>query len=339
MSHVAAPPWCLAVINLLVFDHEPSQPPLWRLVQLFGIWQPADIASGSAYVSLACCDPVACFLHPDIIPYIVPSTEPEISPFFCPYILLPFPKLWRCHNSQDLSLFCLVRKLELCAALCPWWYFFFFLMKTANNVFVFFHLQQNHNGSWQAIVPSWHGAAAHCADRSLMWDYIERCVPAGTFRGQEDFEIQWMWLQFFCQNWIRAQAAYFYLNLMLSRVQRQLLHLQQIVRKGKKKERKLSALPWLCLKPFGSTASAWSINWAAWEETSEKLQGWLVRYFRTWKCERHIYRSASDITTSGKNASAPTKQFPIKSQKSGRRMEERNYVPVKRLLVLIHSST
>lgn len=242
----------------------------------------------------------------------------------------------------QLTRFIFVLSGKEVGALCssvPLMILLFFFNENSQQCFVFFHPQQNHNGSWQAIVPSWHGAAAHCADRSLMWDYIERCVPAGTFRGQEDFEIQWMWLQFFCQNWIRAQAAYFYLNLMLSRVQRQLLHLQQIVRKGKKKERKLSALPWLCLKPFGSTASAWSINWAAREETSEKLQGWLVRYFRTWKCERHIYRSASDITTSGKNASAPTKQFPIKSQKSGRRMEERNYVPVKRLLVLIHSST
>lgn len=208
------------------------------------------------------------------------------------YILLP------CWNSGAAtihkicpSLCCLVSKLELCAL-----HDTSFLNENSPECF-FFHLQQNHNASWKAIVPSWHSATAHCADRSLMWDYIERCVPAGTFRGQEDFEIQWMWHQFFCQNWIRAHAADFYLNLMLSRVQRQLLHLQQIVRK-KKKERKLSALPWLCLKLFGSTASPWSINWAAGEETSEKLQDWLVRNFKTWMCKRHFYRSASDVTTS-----------------------------------------
>lgn len=215
----------------------------------------------------------------------------------------------------QLTRFIFVLSGKEVGALCssvPLMILLFFFNENSQQCFVFFHPQQNHNGSWQAIVPSWHGAVAHCADRSLMWDYIERCVPAGTFRGQEDFEIQWMWLQFFCQNWIRAQAAYFYLNLMLSRVQRQLLHLQQIVRKGEKKERKLSALPWLCLKPFGSTASAWSINWAAWEETSEKLQGWLVRYFRTWKCERHIYRSASDITTSGKNCVCSHQTIPNK---------------------------
>lgn len=146
----------------------------------------------------------------------------------------------------QLTRFIFVLSGKEVGALCssvPLMILLFFLMKTANNVFVFFHLQQNHNGSWQAIVPSWHGAAAHCADRLLMWDYIELCVPAGTFRGQEDFEIQWMWLQFFCQNWIRAQAAYFYLNLMLSRVQRQLLHLQQIVRKGKKKRKKAECTP------------------------------------------------------------------------------------------------
>lgn len=43
-----------------------------------------------------------------------------------------------------------------------------------------------------------------------------------------------------------------------------------------KKKKELSALPWLYPKPFGSTASTWSINRATWRETSERLQGWLM---------------------------------------------------------------
>ncbi len=54
---------------------------------------------------------------------------------------------------------------------------------------LFCHLQQNGNVFWQAIVLHWHSATTHFGDRSLMCDYSEHCVPAGTFRGQEEFEI------------------------------------------------------------------------------------------------------------------------------------------------------
>lgn len=138
---------------------------------------------------------------------------------------------WSCLLPR-LCLVVFLSRLELCSALCPWYFFFSSIVK-------FPRMLLSPTAEWQWFLAGHCPVLAQCCcalgDRSLMWDYIEHRIPAVTFRGQEDFEIQCMWLHSFCQNWIRAPAAYFYLNLMLSRVQRQLLHLLQIIKRKKKK--------------------------------------------------------------------------------------------------------
>lgn len=101
---------------------------------------------------------------------------------------------------------------------------------------------------------------------------------------------------------------------------------------GRGKKKKLSALPWLYLKLFGSAAPPWSINQTAWKKSSEKLHGRLVytpmELFNV-EVQRCFYRSASDklpVSSCSIIVSVHNKHSPInkKSQvyrKSGCRME------------------